>query len=138
MQSDITYKQCTELPVRINYANTAVIDDKVYCGGGMTDHSDEEYIVYCYDPSRDNWTTLPPLPVKWFGLGQISGKLVAIGGVKKSDHQATNEICTYTKVEAENSSHANSAMVTRSLQPPVGTYSGRWVRNTNSCIYSCS
>ena len=26
---------------------------------------------------------LPPLPVKWFGLGQINGKLVAVGGVKK-------------------------------------------------------
>ena len=97
MQSGITYKQCAELPVRINYANTVVIDDKVYCGGGMTDHSDEDYVIYCYDSSRDNWTALPPLPVKWFGLGQISGKLVAIGGVKKSDHQATNELCTYSQ-----------------------------------------
>lgn len=97
MQAGIAYKQCAELPVRINYANAVVINDKVYCGGGMTDHSDKEYVVYCYDPSRDNWTTLPPLPVKWFGLGQINGKLVAIGGLKKSGHQATNEICTYSQ-----------------------------------------
>ena len=31
----------------------------------------------------NQWTTLPPLPVKWFGLGQINGKVVAVGGVKK-------------------------------------------------------
>ena len=52
-------------------------------------------IVYCYDPSQDNWTTLPPLPVKWFGLGQVNGKLVAVGGWKKSDGRATNEVYTY-------------------------------------------
>ena len=61
----------------------------------MTDHSDDEYIVYCYDSSRDKWTSLPPLPVRWFGLGQVNGKLVAVGGVKKSDRQTTNEVCTY-------------------------------------------
>ena len=55
----------------------------------MPNDADEVYIVYCYDPSQDNWTTLPPCPVKWFGLGQINGKVVAAGGVNKSDHRAT-------------------------------------------------
>ena len=41
-------------------------------------------IIYCYDPSRDNWITLPPLPVRWFGVSQVNGKLVAVGGVKVS------------------------------------------------------
>ena len=64
-------------------------------GDGYDD--DDEYIVYCYDSSQDNWTTLPPLPVRWFSLGQVNGKLVAIGGliVKKSDVGATNEVYTY-------------------------------------------
>ena len=55
---------------------------------------DDEYIVYCYDPSQDKWTTLPPLPVKWFGLGQVNGKLVAFGGMNKSYLDA-NEVHTY-------------------------------------------
>ena len=71
---------------------TTVINDKVYCGGGETD---DQYIVYCYDPSQDNWTTLPPLPVKWFGLGQVNGKLVAVGGRKNSDSRVNNEVYTY-------------------------------------------
>ena len=60
----------------------------------MTDDN-YNYIVYCYDPSQDNWTTLPPLPVKWFGLGQVNGKLVAVGGDNNSDKVITNEVFTY-------------------------------------------
>ena len=52
---------------------------------------DHVYIVYCYDPSQDKWTTLPPLPVNWFGLGQDNGKLVAVGG-QKSDNRTANEV----------------------------------------------
>ena len=61
----------------------------------MGNDENDKYIIYCYDPSQDKWTTLPPLPVKFFGLGQINGKLVAVGGRKKSDHKVTNEVYTY-------------------------------------------
>ena len=57
-------------------------------------HGDNTHIIYCYDPSQDEWTTLPPLPIKRFGLGQVNGKLVAVGGVKK-DIKKTNDIYTY-------------------------------------------
>ena len=61
---------------------------KVYCGGENNSVSknrgEGEYIVYCYDPSQDKWTTLPPLPVRNFGLGQVNGELVAVGGEKKT------------------------------------------------------
>ena len=74
---------------------TTVINGKVYCGGGGATTDDGVYIVYCYDRSQDTWTTLPPLPVKWFGLGQVNGKLVAVGGRKKSDGRQINEVYTY-------------------------------------------
>ena len=59
----------------------------------MADY-DAEYVVYCYNPSQDRWTTLPPLPVRWFGQDQINGKLVAVGGVNKSDKQVSDEVYT--------------------------------------------
>ena len=59
----------------------------------MTD-DDDKYIIYCYDPSQDKWTTLPPLPVRYFGLGQVDGKLVAVGGMKRNGNKA-NEVYTY-------------------------------------------
>ena len=59
----------------------------------MTD-DDEKHIVYCYDPSQDKWTTLPSLPVRCFGLGQINGKVVAVGGMKNINGVA-NEVYMY-------------------------------------------
>ena len=50
------------------------------------------YMVFCYDPSEDKWTTLPPLTVRCFGLGQLDGELVAVGGVKKRDSEVTREV----------------------------------------------
>ena len=67
----------------------------MYCGGGEAAAHDD-CTIYCYDPSQDNWTTLPPLPVRWFGLGQLNGKLVAVGGQKKSGTgENTNKVYTY-------------------------------------------
>ena len=60
------------------------------------DNDEDEYIVYCYDPSQDKWTTLPPLHVKLFGLGQVNGSLVAVGGENKSN-TTTKEIYTYVE-----------------------------------------
>jgi N-acetylneuraminic acid mutarotase len=77
---------------RLENVKTVVINGKIYCGGG--DYGTDN-IVYRYNPSQDKWTTLPPLPVRWFGLGQVNGKLVAVGGVKKSPRNATNEVYTY-------------------------------------------
>ena len=95
-QAKITWEPCSDLPVRMSHAQTVVIRDKVYYGGGVAD--DDEYRVFCYSPSEDTWTTLPPCPVRWFGLGQVRGKLVTVGGVKKSDGEITNEVYEFDEV----------------------------------------
>ena len=33
-----------------------------------------------YETRRDKWSVLPPCPVKWFGIGQLSDKLDTVGG----------------------------------------------------------
>ena len=58
----------------------------------MTDDDKSDYLVRSYDPSQDKWTTLPQLPAKFFGLGQVSGKLVAVGGLSRLRRQETNEV----------------------------------------------
>ena len=55
------------------------INGKIYYGGGDCD-DDNKYYVYCYDPPQDVWSTLPKLPVRYFGLGQVKRELVAVGG----------------------------------------------------------
>ena len=93
LQANITWKESAQLPTKLNLGKTTVINSKVYCGGGV---ADDVYIVYCYNSSQDKWTTLPPLPIRYFGLGQVNGKLVAVGGQKESD-DVTNEVYTYDK-----------------------------------------
>ena len=58
--------------------------------------TDDDHIIYCYNPSQGKWTTLPQLPVKWFGLCQVNGKLVATGGRRKGDEEEImNSVYTY-------------------------------------------
>ena len=92
----MTWKHCAELPGEFCDGKTVIINRKMYYGsGGETDILDDQFNVYCYDPPQDNWTTLPPLPVRYFGLGQVNGELVAVGGEKKSSEIVTNEVFTY-------------------------------------------
>ena len=58
-----------------------VVGERVCVGGGITYSDDDEYLVFQYDPARDEWTILPPGPVRYFGLGQLSGELLTVGGV---------------------------------------------------------
>ena len=96
-QAKITWEPCSDLPVGMYRAQTVVIRDKVYYGGGLAG-DDDNYRVFCYSPSEDTWTTLPPCPVRWFGLGQVRGKLVTVGGRKKSDRKITNEVYEFDEV----------------------------------------
>ena len=71
-------------------AQTVVIGDRVYCGGGGSDGDDCR--VFSYSPSEDAWSTLPSLDVRYFGLGQVRGKLVTVGGRKKSGSIVTSKV----------------------------------------------
>ena len=87
LQADITWKECTQFPSIPDQTNAVVVNGVVYCAAGNT--------IYCYDPSQDKWTEpLPPPPTRSFGLGQINGKLVTVGGNNKHN-MATNEVYTY-------------------------------------------
>ena len=52
------------------------------------------HTVFCYDPIPNKWTTLPPLPIRYFGLGRVNGTLVAVGGLKKGE-DSSNEVYKY-------------------------------------------
>ena len=73
----------------------SVINKKVYYGGGKTDDTNNMYTVYCYDPSQDYWSSMPPLPIRLFGLGEIGGKLVAVGGKLKTDDEIADVVYTF-------------------------------------------
>ena len=68
------------MPLKMVLAQAIVINGQVYIGGGGAESEAEHFIVCKFDPVRNEWSTLPPAPVKWFGIGQLNGKLVLVGG----------------------------------------------------------
>ncbi len=84
LQVQLSYSQCSEAPVKMCLGHAVTINGKAYYGGGGCDDDDDKCCVYCYDPPQDVWSTLPRLPVLLFGLGEVKGELVAVGGTDSS------------------------------------------------------
>ena len=56
------------------------IGSTIYCGGGYTGSSDTARQVFQYNPKQDTWSQLPICPTLQFGLTQLDGQLVTVGG----------------------------------------------------------
>ena len=84
-------------------AQTVVIKDKVYCGGGIAHDASDKLRVFCYSPAIDAWNTLPSCDMRYFGLSHRRGKLVTVGGIKQSDGMVTNEVNEFDDSEATHS-----------------------------------
>jgi hypothetical protein len=87
------WKSCATLPDALCNGVATVIDGCIYCY--FADYN--SHLIYYCDPAQDIWTTLPPLPVKWIGLGHIYEKLVTVGGFTR-DKRTINDLYTYDKV----------------------------------------
>lgn len=98
LQASITWKPCAALQDELSYTSATVVGGKVYCRIGRTFPPGDEYLIHCYDPVEDKCTTLPRLPVRFFGLGQVRGNLVAVGGLKEADDTVSNDVYTYDKL----------------------------------------
>ena len=85
----------------------------------MTDDDKSDYLVHSYDPFQDKWTTLPQLAAKYFGLGQVNGKLVAVGGLNKLQRKETNEVYIYDGRSQWNRDQTIPSMPTARWHPSV-------------------
>ena len=65
-----------------------------------------------------SWSVLPSCPVQWFGLGQLSGKLVTVGGLGCG---TVNQVYTYVQ-ETQQWEKSIPPMPTPRLWPTVITY----------------
>ena len=96
LQVRVSYSQCSGTPVAMSGGLAVTINGKVYYGGGDCDDDDGNYSVHCYDPPQNVWSTLPRLPVRWFGLGEVNGELVAVGG-RDSSRSKSNVVRVFNK-----------------------------------------
>ena len=106
---------------------------KVYYGGGGCNDDDVEYCVYCYDLTRDVWSTLPKLPARYFGLGVVKSEMVVVSGLDQS-HSASSAVRV---LDGKNWRQFISSMPTARSSPVVvslpthlvvaGGYSGDYI-----------
>ena len=71
------------MPVPVGWSQSVVIGDVVFVAGWGHE-------VYKYETRSDKWTVLPPCPVVYFVIGQLSGKLVTVGG-----YDGVGDVYTY-------------------------------------------
>lgn len=77
-------------------AQCTLIGTSLYAGGGVTDDAKSIFCIFKYDAPNNKWTTLPPCPTKWFGLGQLAGDLVIVGGCLLS-RRAVNNVFVFNQ-----------------------------------------
>ena len=70
-----------------HYGHTAVwLNGLVYVGGGSS------YIINCYDPVNNSWSSSINTPYRFFTMTTLNNKLVTAGGWDRSDKTTTQVI----------------------------------------------
>ena len=85
--------------------HTVRIGSTIYYGGGYTPGSiDDDRQVFQYTPKQDTWSQLPICPTRYFGLTQLDGKLVTVGGCRIDKVISINDVYVFQGSETwENS-----------------------------------
>ena len=78
-----------------------VVGEKVCVGGGDTENDDDGCVVFQYNQAGNVWNSLPPCPVFGFGLGQLSGELLTVGGAIPDDTETVTDKVYHYKQESQ-------------------------------------
>ncbi len=96
MKCKLTWKDGAELPFGITAPQHVVMSTDLYVGGGQTDKTDSKHTILHYSVDSNRWDQLPPSPFMHFGLGQLAGKLVTVGGSSEDrDMAVTGKVMEY-------------------------------------------
>ncbi len=96
LQVKISHCQCPTALIEMAIGQAIVIDGKVYYGGGVGEINHHEFVVQCYERTRNTWSLLPKTAVRRFGMGHINGQLVLVGGTKQNFTQ-TSTVSIYSE-----------------------------------------
>ncbi|NJQ03159.1 Kelch repeat-containing protein [Streptomyces zingiberis] len=79
------WSEAAPLPVPMNHPNVAAVDGRIYVLGGLTGGASWEATgaSFVYDPKRDRWSSLPPVPremVRGSAAMGVKGRTVHLAG----------------------------------------------------------
>ena len=79
-----------------------VFKDKIYVGGGYSNHRDGRATILEFDPHIEVWRKLPKCEVKFFGIVSIGDQLLTIGGTDVGTmDKATDQISSLNPMDKD-------------------------------------
>ena len=98
---NIKWEEGAPAPVG-RYGHTAVwLNGLVYVGGGNENGYKPSYIINCYDPVNNSWSSPINTPYCYFAMTTLNNKLLNAGGMDKS-YKKTNQILTMDAGQLKN------------------------------------
>ena len=88
------WTKCSNLPVPMRYGHATVINDTLYIGGGIYTTANDQYLMFSYKLTDDQWRMLPVLP-QFAGIPtNINKDISYIGGHDPCTSRSTNKVIT--------------------------------------------
>ena len=91
----IKWSDGPRLPMGMTAPQCLLIKSSLYVGGGQTLSAEKDYrsLIFEYNTSESNggkWNSpFPQCPTVYFGLGELNGKLVMVGGERETEDKKT-------------------------------------------------
>ena len=120
------------------WARVAVVNNKVYIGGGNASSDKESQTVIVYDPQHDSYDTLPPYTYQSFSMAVVNNQLVLVGGVGVRTYKKTNQLGVWNGQWT----HPLPPMTTARSAASVVAHNNRWLvviggRGDDGGLLSC-
>ena len=93
-RNKIKWNNCSNLPVPMRLAHATFINDTLYIGGGSCPTDNDEYLMFSYKLTDDQWRMLPILPQRYGVPTNINNDISYIGGRDHSTDRSTNKVMT--------------------------------------------
>ena len=82
------------MPIGMSSAKAVLLDGRVYIGGGVMKKVEDQYAILVYVPESDEWSQLPPCPVRCFAMAVVKHHLVLAGGLE-SDKKCSDKLTVW-------------------------------------------
>ena len=120
----LNWRRGKDLPFETQgWARVAVVNNKVYIGGGISSSDKEAKTVIVYDPQHDSYDTLPPYAYRHFSMAVVNNQLVLVGGEDGGTHKKTNQLGVWNGQWT----HPLPPMTTACHSASVIAHNNRWL-----------
>ena len=91
---NIKWEEGATAPVGRSGHTAVWLNGLIYVGGGIESGYKSSYMISCYDPVNNSWSSSIKTPYRNFAMTTLNNKLVTAGGKDRSYNIITNQVLT--------------------------------------------